>query len=109
MTSCTPAGTFDLLGALSPKGIAVNFLIPIDRIGQFSSEYGTWCILAKRTFSLIYTTSVTVHVAHNPNATTNTSNPIPNSERVRMDDSNGTFADFAEAYTHWKQFSYSRA
>lgn len=82
----------------------MDFLIPKELVGAFVGEYGTWCVTASKKFLLIYDPLKVVLVAHNPNVTTNAANPIPNPERIRIDDANGTFDEFADAFPRWKQY-----
>lgn len=83
----------------------MDFLIPESLLGTFVGEYGTWCVVEKRKFSIIYDPHTVLHQAPNPIVTTNTSNSIPNGTAyIHLDDANGTFTDFAEAHPKWRQF-----
>ena len=80
----------------------IGLAIPEDQEQSFRDDYAAWCLREGLMNMLVDGTSRQDHVGHNPNATTNTSNPIKAWVMVVFfQDISGTFAKFLAAYPRW--------
>lgn len=78
--------------------------IPEELEGDFNADYAQWCAREDVKNMLVKQGSRTDHVVHNPNVTTNTSNPIKAwVVKAIFQDVNSTFDDFLKAHPCWNQ------